>query len=430
MPRGYWLKIKLGDNMIKYTLLLLLFSYFSIIGNCNNGTVKEVKCGADVFVRKNLNLIEGKNIAIVTNHTAVLKNGVHLVDTLAKNKNFKIVALFGPEHGIRGDAPDGHSITDGKDPKTGIQVFSLYGKINKPTKEMLKNVDVLIFDIQDIGARFYTFISTLFYTLQAGAENNIPVIVLDRPNPIGGVNVTGNITEEGYFSFVGIAPIPIQHGMTIGELALFFNNEGLLGNNLKVDLKVIKIENWNRTDLFSDTDLKWINPSPNMVSLEAALVYPGLCLLEGTNISEGRGTKKPFLTFGAPFINNTELIKNLKKYNFEGVDYSPVEFTPVDIPNMASNPKYKDTKCFGIELKIDPKKQFDAVKLGITIIYEINKLNKDKFEFRQKSINRLYGSNILYDYISNGKSLDEIFATWIFELEKFKKVRTKYLLYN
>jgi len=374
--------------MLKFALSFLLFSYFALLG-CNiNNLNKEVYCGADVLINKKLNLIEGKQIGIVTNHTAVLKNGTHLVDTLSKIKSLKIVALFGPEHGIRGDAPDGHSITDGKDPKTGIPVYSLYGKINKPTKEMLNNVNMLVFDIQDIGARFYTFISTLYYTLQAAAENNIPMIVLDRPNPIGGINVSGNITEEGYFSFVGIAPIPIQHGMTIGELAVYFNNEGLLGKGLKADLTVIKIENWNRIDLFNDTDLKWINPSPNMVSLEAAMVYPGLCLLEGTNISEGRGTNKPFLTFGAPFINNKELIKNLEKYNFEGIEYLPVEFTPVDIPNMASNPKFKDTKCFGIELKVDTKKQFDAVKLGITIIYEINKLYKEKFEFRQKSINR------------------------------------------
>lgn len=412
--------------MFKLTFFSFFIYSLLIFGNNKNS----VLCGADLLISENLNLILGKNIAIVTNHTAILKNGVHLVDTLYKIKNVNIVALFGPEHGIRGDAPDGHQINDGKDPRTGIPVYSLYGKINKPTKQMLKNVDLIIFDIQDIGARYYTFISTLFYTLQAAAENNLPIIVLDRPNPIGGLNVSGNITEKEFISFVGIAPIAIQHGMTVGELALFFNNENLLGNNLIADLKIIKLKNYSRNLLFSDTGLKWINPSPNMVSLEAALVYPGLCLLEGTNISEGRGTNKPFLTFGAPFINSNQLIQNLEKYNIDGVKFLPVKFTPMEIPNMAANPKYKDILCNGVELVIDKNKSFDAVKLGIYIIYEINNLYKNKFEFRKKSIDRLYGSTKLYEYILNGKTPDDIFNTWEPELTKFKNLRKKYLLYN
>ncbi len=411
-----------------FRLTFYSFFLYSILVFGNNKNY--VLCGADLLVSENLDLILGKNIAIVTNHTALLKNGVHLVDTLFKIKNINIVALFGPEHGIRGDAPDGHQISDDKDPKTSIPVYSLYGKLNKPTKEMLKNVNLIIFDIQDIGARYYTFISTLFYTLQAAAENNIPIIVLDRPNPIGGLNVTGNITEKEHISFVGIAPIAIQHGMTVGELALFFNNENLLGKNLKANLNIIKLKNYTRNLLFSDTGLNWVNPSPNMVSLEAALVYPGMCLLEGTNISEGRGTKKPFLTFGAPFINSNQLIQNLEKYKFDGVKFLPVEFTPIEISNMAANPKYKDTKCFGVELVIDKNKNFDAVKLGISIIYEINNLYKNKFEFRKKSINRLYGSTKLSEYILNGKTPNDIYNTWEPELTKFKELRKKYLLYN
>lgn len=416
--------------MIRFTFSFLILTYSLIYSYQQNNLKESVKTGADILIEEKLDELKNKNIGIVTNHTAVLKNGTHIVDTLSNIKNVNIVALFGPEHGIRGDAPDGHTITDGKDPKTGIPVYSLYGKINKPTKEMLKNVDVLIFDIQDIGARFYTFISTLYYTLQAGAENNIPVIILDRPNPIGGINVCGNITEKEYLSFVGIAPIAIQHGMTVGELACFFNGEGLLGEGLKVNLEVIKVKNWKRSQLYSETDLNWINPSPNMVSLEAAMVYPGLCLLEGTNVSEGRGTKKPFLTCGAPYIISDELITALRKYNFEGVDFLPTTYTPIDIPNMASNPKYKDLTCNGIEIKIDKTKNFDAVKLGITIIYEINKIYKDKFEFRKKSIDRLYGSSKLFDYITEGKSLDDIFNSWNPDLKKFKEQRTKYLLYN
>ena len=296
--------------MIRFTALLVFTLLISV--NCkqnyNYNPANNVICGADILISDSLNLIKGKGIGIVTNHTAVLSNGTHLVDSLFNIKNINIVALFGPEHGIRGDAPDGLTITDGKDSKTGIPVYSLYGKIRKPTKEMLKGVDVLIFDIQDIGARFYTFISTMYYTLEAAAENNIPVIILDRPNPIGGLKVSGNIREEEFKSFVGIAPIPIMHGMTVGELAILFNEQHYLENNLHANLTVIKIKNWQREQLFNQTGLKWINPSPNMINLDEAMIYPGLCLLEGTNISEGRGTQKPFLTFGAPYINSNQLI--------------------------------------------------------------------------------------------------------------------------
>jgi len=405
---------------------------FSLSVNCNgqvNNSETGVLTGADLLVSEHFDLIKGKSLGIVTNHTAILKNGVHLVDTLNNLPGIKIVALFGPEHGIRGDAPDGLKISDGKDQKTGIPVFSLYGKINKPTKEMLKGVDFLIFDIQDIGARFYTFISTMYYTLQAAAENNIPVIVLDRPNPIGGLKISGPVRAPEFKSFVGIAPIPIMHGMTVGELALMFNDERYLEDNLKARLKIVEIKNWKRDLLFDQTNLIWLNPSPNIVNLDAAMIYPGLCLLEGTNLSEGRGTLKPFLTFGAPYINSELLIDALNKYNFEGINFSAVKFTPVEIPNMASNPKHLNKECNGIELTIDKKVSFDPIKLGIAVIYETNKLFPGKFEFREKSVNRLYGSTILYDMVKKGKTPEDIYATWTEELKNFVIIREKYLLY-
>lgn len=408
---------------------LFIFILLVSIACANPKSNQKVITGADLLISENLDLIEGKNLGIVTNHTAVLSSGTHLVDSLVNIPNVKIVALFGPEHGIRGDAPDGLKVSDGKDSKTGIPVYSLYGKINKPTPEMLKGIDVLIFDIQDIGARFYTFISTMYYTIQAAAENNIPVIILDRPNPIGGIKVGGPNRIDSFKSFVGIAPIPIIHGMTVGELATMFNEEGYLENNQKADLKVIKVKNWEREQLYNQTGLKWINPSPNMINLEEAAIYPGLCLLEGTNISEGRGTYKPFLTFGAPYIDAEKLIKNLETYKIPGIKFIPVKYTPVEIPNMASKPKYADLECNGIELIVDVKADFDPVKLGVIIIYEVHKLFPDKFEFRKKSIDRLYGSTTLAESIENNKTPDEIFSSWQNDLSNFLKIRNKYLLY-
>lgn len=390
----------------------------------------KVLTGADILLSDSLDLVTNKNVGIVTNHTGLLSNGTHIVDTLNSLNQVNVVVLFGPEHGIRGDAPDGHSISDGKDSKTGIQVYSLYGKTKKPTKEMLKNVDILVFDIQDIGARFYTYISTMFFAMQAAVENNIPILILDRPNPINGIRVEGPIIQEGFKSFVGIANIPIMHGMTIGELALFFNEENLLNENLKADLKIIKMQNWTRNMYFDETGLTWVNPSPNMTSLETALLYPGLCLIEGTNISEGRGTPTPFLNIGAPFINSDSLISKLNSYKLEGISYSKINFTPVEIPNMASKPKFEKENCNGIYFTITDRQKLNSLKLGLVLIYSIMKLNPNDFSFRESSIDRLYGSSNLRTMLTKGFSPNEIMNTWKQDLEKFNQIRKKYLIYN
>ncbi|MBU0475508.1 MAG: DUF1343 domain-containing protein [Bacteroidetes bacterium] len=389
----------------------------------------KVKVGADVLVSDNLNLIQNKRIGIVTNHSAVLSNGTHLVDTLTTLANVKVTTLFGPEHGIRGNAPDGNTISDGIDSKTKLPVYSLYGKIRKPTKEMLQNVDILIFDIQDIGARFYTFISTLYYTLEAAAENNIPIIVLDRPNPINGITVDGPIRTEEFKSFVAIAQIPIQHGMTIGELANMFNNEKWLENEVKADLTVIKMKDWKREYLFSDCNLPWVVPSPNIPDLETAIIYPGMCLLEGVNVSEGRGTYAPFLTIGAPFINSNEVLAELKKLNISGIDIKPITFTPKSIENMSTSPKYKDIECYGLSLKITDSKNIMALRFGIELLYSIHKLYPNNFEFRNNWLDKLFGNTNLTEMLKNNSTPEEIFNTWENELSNFKTLREKYLLY-
>ncbi len=414
-----------------FTTLALFALFISTYLFSSNIFAQHVKVtvGADILLTDSLHLIKNKQLGIVTNHSAILSNGTHLVDTLVSLKNINLTTLFGPEHGIRGNAPDGHSIKDGIDSKSGLPVYSLYGKNRKPTKEMLKDVDVLIFDIQDIGARFYTYISTLYYTLISAAENDIPIIVLDRPNPINGVLVDGPIRSEEFKSFVAIAPIPIQHGMTIGELATMFNNENWLGNGLKANLTVIKMDGWKREYFFDDCMLPWVAPSPNMPNLETAIVYPGMCLLEGVNVSEGRGTYSPFLTFGAPYINSNSLLAELQQFNISGIELSPITYTPKSIPNMSTYPKYNNVACFGIKMKVADKKKINALKFGIEVLYSIHKLYPSKFEFRKNWLDKLFGNSKLTEMLKNNSTPNQIFATWQNELEDFKIIRKNHLLY-
>lgn len=414
---------------MKYFFLILIKILLLINLEINSQYKNNFQFGADQFFPDHLNLIKNKKLGIVTNHTALLFNGIHLVDTLHSIKDVRITALFGPEHGIRGDNPAGEKISHGIDSKTGILVYSLYGKDKKPTKEMLKNVDMLIFDIQDIGARFYTYISTLFYIIQAAGENNIPLIILDRPNPINGIYVDGPIRKKELTSFVGIAPLPITHGMTVGELAKYFVGEKLVGDNLDIDLKVVKMKNWDRNLFYDRFYSTWLRPSPNIPSLEAAIVYPGTCLIEGTNISEGRGTDSPFLTIGAPFINSTELIEELFRQNIKGVTLSPISFTPVEIQGVATNPKYKDELCNGIKIKVDDRNKFESVKFGIKLICALQKLYPNEFKFRDESFDRLCGDKVVRESILSGKSADEIIESYQEELKQFEEIRKKYLLY-
>lgn len=412
-------------------LFLNLSIYLLLISNliCQPQNEKHFQFGADQILSEYSHLIKNKKLGIVTNHTAVMSNGVHLVDTLNSMKDIQIIALFGPEHGIRGDNADGQIITHAVDYKTGIPVYSLYGKDKKPTKEMLKNVEVLIFDIQDVGARFYTYISTLFYLIQAAAENNIPLIVLDRPNPINGVYVDGPIRKPELISFVGIAPIPIAHGMTIGEIAKYFAEEKLIGGKLDVNLMIVKMKNWNRKLYYDYFHSTWIKPSPNIPSLDAAIVYPGTCLIEGTNISEGRGTDEPFSKIGAPFINSNELIKELKNQGLIGVSFSPIFFTPVEIPGVANNPKYKAENCNGIKIIIEDRDKFESVKFGIKLVSALHKLYPNEFKFRDDSFDRLAGDKSIRQKIIEGLSSDEIIQSYQAELNDFKEIRKKYLLY-
>jgi len=408
-------------------LVFLIFGFISC--NSENEESQTVKTGADVLLSEQFDLIKNKNLGIITNHTGLLLNRTHLVDSLHALKDVTIVSLFGPEHGIRGDAADGQSIKDGIDSKTGLPVYSLYGQIRKPTKEMLKNVDILLFDIQDVGARFYTFISTMYYGIKSAAENNIPIIILDRPNPINGITVDGPMLDTDYKTFVGIAELPIQHGMTVGELAQYFNQPSLLGIEKPADLKIVKMKNWSRKQYYDECKLNWIKPSPNIPNLETAIVYPGLCLLEGTNISEGRGTYSPFLQIGSPYINPKDVIKNLDLLKTDGCKLKPTTFTPIEIPNMSKHPKFKDQVCKGISITVTDRSIFNPIEFGIKLIYVFNKLYPQKFSFREKSIDRLWGSNNLREKIIKGSLPEEIIKEYQIKLKTFIENRKKHILY-
>ncbi|MHC4745057.1 MAG: exo-beta-N-acetylmuramidase NamZ family protein, partial [Planctomycetota bacterium] len=277
-----------------------------------SGGYGAVKTGLDNIASYH-EMFRGKRVGIITNHTGCNSAGRHITDVFAEMEGVKVTALFGPEHGIKGSKAAGEKIDSEAGEAEDIPVYSLYGKTLKPTPEMLKNVDVLVFDIQDVGARFYTYTYTMSLAMEAAAENRKRFVVLDRPNPINGLTVEGSVLEPRFASFVGLYPIPVRHGMTVGELALMFNRQGWLKGGVRADLVVVSVGSWRRGDWYDKTGLRFIKPSPNMTDLNTAIVYPGLCLLEGTNVSEGRGTRKPFLQFGAPWIDAGELAARLNK---------------------------------------------------------------------------------------------------------------------
>jgi uncharacterized protein YbbC (DUF1343 family) len=386
-----------------------------------------VKVGADILLSKQISLVEGKRVGLVTNHTALLASGKHLVDALFADKRTNLTTLFGPEHGIRGAVSDGKSIHSDFDSQTGLPVYSLYGEVNKPTLRMLENVDVLLFDIQDIGARFYTYASTMSLAMEAAAEKGIPLIVLDRPNPIGGMRVDGFILDDSLRSFVGLHRIPIQHGMTIGELATMVNENGWLKNGVKANLTVVKLEGWERNQWSDETGIQWVKPSPNMMTLATAAVYPGTCLFEGTNLSEGRGTDRPFEYIGAPFIDGKRWAMELNKDMLAGVQFEAVEFVPNEIPHVASNPKHQGKKCGGVFVKVVNRRTFEPIRTTVAMLASAKKLFP---EFRWKAyIDKLAGTPRLRLMIDAGNSTDETVASWAIELRTFVQLRKKYLLY-
>jgi uncharacterized protein YbbC (DUF1343 family) len=386
-----------------------------------SGCDASVKTGLD-NINSYKHLFVGKRVGIITNHTAYNSSGQYIVDVFRKMENVKVAAFFSPEHGIYGVEEDGRRIESMTEPNYQIPVYSLYGKTLKPTRQMLENIDVLVFDIQDIGARFYTYIYTMSLAMEAAAENGRRFVVLDRPNPINGLRLEGNILKPEFASFVGLYPIPVRHGMTAGELAAMFNQQGWLKDGVKADLVVIPMKGWRRSMWYDRTGLKFIKPSPNMVSLEAAAVYPGLCLLEGTNVSEGRGTPQPFVQFGAPWIDSESLAAELNKLNLPGILFGPASFTPV-------SSKYKGQQCKGVKITITDRDLLEPYFSGILIVNKIYRMYPDNFQWKTSHFDRLCGTSAIREAITNRSSLEELREDWQADLKSFLKIRHKYLLY-
>ena len=372
--------------------------------------------GLDVLAADKFKPFAGKRIGLITNQTGVDRLGRRNIDLL-RQAGITIGALFSPEHGFAG-ALDRPGIDDAVDPATGIKVYSLYGKTLRPTPEMLKGLDALVFDIQDVGSRFYTFETTMAYSLEAAAKAGIPYYVLDRPNPITGTHVEGPLLDETNKSFVGSFPgLPTRHGMTMGELARMFNGE----NNWGAKLTVIAMEGWNRGDWFDATGLSWINPSPNMRSLDAATLYPGLCFLESSkNYSEGRGTDSPFEQTGADFVNGQALAAYLNRRLIPGVRVYPTSFTPAE-----SN--FKGVRVEGVRYEITNRDVFDSTRLGLEVAAAMQELYPGKIDFKLGK--RLIGSDDAIHRIQAGQDARAIQATWQDALAAFLKIREKYLLY-
>lgn len=407
-----------------------IFAILFVTANTYARVLPQVLTGADVLVENNFAEIAGKNVGLITNQTAVTRSGQHIADLLFQSEQVHLVALFSPEHGIRGKSEAGKSVREKFDPGTGLPVFSLYGTAKKPTREMLQNIDVLVFDIQDVGTRFYTFISTMSLALEAAAENNIPFVVLDRPNPISGNIVEGPVLDKTLQSFVGIHPIALRHGMTVGELAKMFVGEGWINDAARVRLTVIKMRNWQRSMDFKETGLEWIKPSPNMTNLQTALLYPGMGLLEATNISEGRGSKFPFQKIGAPWINGKQLKRCLDSLSFQGVVIDTTLFTPLDIPGVASHPKYLGKRCSGLVLTVTDPYHFHAVSFGIHLLCAVRDLYPNNLKINDNSIKKLVGSVRVCEMLENGTNAERIIQSWQSGLGHFLKIRKKYLLYN
>ncbi|MBD8137461.1 DUF1343 domain-containing protein [Bacillus sp. CFBP 13597] len=409
--------------------MIILFAIcmlsFGIVSSKSVTAVKEkkkqkVSPGIEVLLKEEKNVLSGKKVGLITNPTGIDSKLTSIVDLLHDDPDINLTALFGPEHGVRGDAQAGASVEYYIDEKTGLPVYSLYGKTKKPTPEMLKDVEVLVFDIQDVGTRYYTYIYTMAYAMEAAKENDIPFIVLDRPNPQGGESVDGPVLEPEFSSFVGLYPIPLKHGMTVGELATLFNKEFKIG----ADLKVIKMKGWKRDMDYDDTGLPFVLPSPNMPAVSTTFVYPATGLIEGTNVSEGRGTTKPFELIGAPYINSDELAGKLNALRLPGVKFRAASFTP-------TFSKHAGKLSHGVEIYITDREQFKAVPTGLHIIKTIQDLYPGDFEFlAANNFNLLIGNGWIMSKIKAGSTVNEILKEYQVKQDAFKKVRKNYLLYK
>lgn len=410
---------------MKKLLSFILFGAFtySILSS-------QTKPGIEVLAESNFKILQGKRVGLITNPTGITSNYISTVDILSQAKNVNLVALFGPEHGVRGDVTAGGKVDNFTDSATGLPVYSLYGKTRKATPEMLKGIDVLVYDIQDIGSRSYTFINTMAYAMEAAAENNIEFIVLDRPNPLNGNRVEGNILDLKFRSFVGQYPIPYVYGMTCGELAELLNNEGWLGNGTKCKLTVIKMENWKRWMHWDNTKLPWVLTSPHVPNSQTALYYSAIGMLgELETINIGVGYTMPFQLVGQEWINGTQLASDLNSKKLPGVIFRPLSFKPY-------YGKQQGKQLSGVQIHITDNAKINLTNIQIHVIESLIKLYPDKNPFRLADSDRnamfdkVAGTDNVRKKLIEGFTASTIITSWQNGIDEFMKIRKKYLLYD
>lgn len=380
-----------------------------------------VRTGLQLLADEGLRGLAGKRIGVVTNHTGVTADFTHIIDLLHRRLGLDVKVAFSPEHGFRGDTAEGVHVNNSVDTRTGIPVYSLYGPRTEPPREVLEKLDVLIYDVQDVGARFYTYISTLFHVLKAAGRANVRVLILDRPNPITGLRLEGPTLEPEFRSFVGVWTIPIRYGLTAGELANLFNDEAELG----ASVEVLKMEGWRRDMWFDNTCLPWVPPSPNMPSLSTAIVYPGTCLLEGTNVSEGRGTTRPFEIVGAPWLDEYRVIEEIESLPLRGFKLRPSVFTPMF-------GKYSGKLCRGFQIYVTDRNEFEPVRFGLAILWAVRRIHPESLRFARRRgkyyFDLLVGSDEPRRSIMENREFEEL-ASLCEDVDAFEKTRRKYLLY-
>jgi uncharacterized protein YbbC (DUF1343 family) len=373
--------------------------------------------GIDVLQADGFKLLRGKRVGLLTNHTGMSRTGVSTIDLLFAAEGVKLVALFSPEHGIRGTADE--KVEKSRDATTGLPIYSLYGDTResfRPTSQMLQGIDTLVVDLQDVGVRFYTYIATTAYAMEEAAKLKIPVVVLDRVNPIDGYQVEGPTLDKDLLAFVGYFPMPIRHGMTLGELARLFNGENAIG----ADLTVVPLRGWRRDMWFDETGLPWVNPSPNMRNLLQATLYPGIGAIEATNLSVGRGTDTPFEHVGAPWIDGTRLAAELNGRQLAGVRFYPESFTPA-----AS--KFKGEECHGVFIVVTDRLALRPTRVGLEIATALYRLYPEQFQLR--SAVRLLGSQEAIERIQAGDDPAAIGASWARDEARWRLLRGRYLMY-
>jgi uncharacterized protein YbbC (DUF1343 family) len=377
--------------------------------------------GVEQFLADFPPAIRGKRVGLITNHTGVDSRGVSIIDRLTALRGMRLVALFGPEHGIRGTAADGEKVASAVDEKTRLPIFSLYGATRKPTPKMLSRVDALLFDMQDVGARPYTYISTMALAMRAAKEKGIPFVVLDRPNPIGGHIVEGNVLDTAFRSFVGMYPIASRHGMTVGELAQMFNDRFGIGARLIV----VPVRGWRRDMWFDETGLPWVNPSPNIRRLETAIHYPGTVFVEATNLSEGRGSGLPLEHAGAPWLRAQEVADSMNAMQLPGVRFEETQFT-----SPAGTAKYGGRIIPAVRFVLTDREIYRPVRTALLFIDLVRRLHPNDFRWQERGagLDRLAGTDELRKAIENG-SLAEVLAKWSRDAMAFAADRRQYLLY-